>query len=59
MNPTFETDNELTYAVGGGCSYIITKTDPPVISMVVDHSHPNQSDRPQTWLELKQLFDEV
>lgn len=56
MNPTIETSDELTYDLGVGV-YHISKTDPPVVTMIVNYGHPAHSNKPQTWLALKALFD--
>ncbi len=55
MSPSAETSEWVEYSAHG-ITYRIAKTDPPTLTVTVDHGEPENASRPQTWAELNALF---
>lgn len=55
MNPTQETSESLTYVIDG-VTYVLSKTDPPVLTVTYDLE---QRKGLVTWLAAKAEFDAI
>lgn len=59
MKVVEETNEYVLFEPVRAATYKVLKTDPPVLTVTIDYSHPSVKELPQTWAVLKAALEAV